>query len=143
MGTRCWSMAITLVVAWAISACDDADAREAAARADELERRVAELTEQIEALETERERDAGSVEAEGETADAPEERCRDLAARLAACRERLERCEQDPFKGGKYFTAEGGAPAPSKKDGVLDPFAGERPRPAADPAPVEDPFEDR
>jgi hypothetical protein len=39
-------------------------------------------------------------------APAPAADCADLATELEACRARLRKCEQDPFKGGKYLTGD-------------------------------------
>lgn len=40
---------------------------------------------------------------------APAADCAPLEEKLEACRERLRACEQDPFKGGKYFTGDAGS----------------------------------
>ncbi|HUT77269.1 MAG TPA: hypothetical protein VM285_06260 [Polyangia bacterium] len=40
--------------------------------------------------------------------------CADLAAALESCQARLNKCEQDPFKGGKYLL--GDEPATDKPD---------------------------
>ena len=46
---------------------------------------------------------------------APAADCSDLAAALESCQARLEKCERDPFKGGKYLLGDepdAGKPAP-------------------------------
>jgi hypothetical protein len=64
-------------------------------------------------------------------------------ATLGACLERLKACEQDPFKGPKYFSPEkvepdkgGGKKVPAD---LIDPFAGKDKPPPAKGA-IVDPF---
>ena len=129
MGTRIIVSAFVVALALAAGCADPEKDRKIAA----LEQQMAELEQMVADLE----KQAADIKAEAEQPAAGGNKC---GAELAACRERLVQCEQDPFKGGKYFVAAdgtpeqaGGAPAPK------DPFAGAPPSPPPS-GEVKDPF---
>jgi outer membrane murein-binding lipoprotein Lpp len=107
----------------------------------EKDRKIAALEKQMAGLEqmvADLEQQAEKIKADAQQPPTGGNKC---GAELAACRERLVQCEQDPFKGGKYFVAEeGAAPATGSAGPELkDPFDKARPKPA--PAgEVVDPF---
>ena len=98
MATRIIVIVLGLLLPLAIGCADPEKDRKIA----ELEKQMGELEQMVADLE----KQAAAIKEDAEQPISGAGKC---GAELATCRGRLVACEQDPFKGGRYFDADGSA----------------------------------